>query len=53
MKDPFPRPALAMGVLLPAILLQLIPVLAHESTRAAFLKRHNVAALARPMERVP
>ena len=49
MKDPFPRPALAMGVLLPAILLQLIPALAHESTRVAFLKRHNVAALARPM----
>lgn len=48
MKDPFPRPVLAMGVLLPAILLQLIPALAHESTRAAFLKRHNVAALARP-----
>ncbi len=49
MKDPFPPSALAMSVLLAAILLQLIPVRAHESTRAAFLKRHNVAALARPV----
>ena len=48
MRDPFPRPALAISVLLPAVLLQLVPVRAHESTRAAFLKRHNVAALARP-----
>ena len=49
MKVPFPRPVLAISVLLPAVLLQLVPVCAHESTRAAFLKRHNVAALARPM----
>ena len=49
MKDPFPPSALAMSVLLAAVLLQLIPVRAHESTRAAFLKRHNVAALARPV----
>ena len=49
MTDPFPRPALAMSVLVPAILLQLAPARAHESTRVAFLKRHNVAALARPV----
>ncbi len=49
MKFPFPRPVLAISVLLSAVLLQLVPVCAHETTRAAFLKRHNVAALARPM----
>ena len=49
MKDPFFRSALAMSVFLPAFLLQSIPARAHESTRAAFLKQHNVAALARPV----
>jgi hypothetical protein len=49
MKDPFHRPALAINVLVPAVLMLMVPVRAHESTRAAFLKRHNVAALARPV----
>lgn len=49
MNDSFSRPALAICGLLSAVLLQMVPVRAHESTRAAFLKRHNVAALARPV----
>ena len=49
MKDPFSRSALAIMVLLPTVLMLTVPVRAHESTRAAFLKQHNVAALARPV----
>ncbi len=49
MNDSFSRPALAICGLLSTVLLQMIPVWPHETTRAAFLKRHNVAALARPV----
>jgi len=49
MKDPFPQTSLVIRLMLPVFLFQLVPVRAHESTRAAFLKRHNVAALARPV----
>ena len=49
MKDPFFRAALAKSVLLPAVLMLMVPVRAHETTRAAFFKRHNVATLARPV----
>ncbi len=49
MKDAFQRPALTINVLVPAVLMLMVPIGAHESTRTTFLKRHNVAALARPV----